>query len=326
LKIAIVTDQTRKSLVPDEEAHLEDLQKTQTVMAIKDILSKKYDCISLVADDNIIGNLRQEDVDLVFNLSNGLEGDSKLAQLPALLEFANIPYTGSSILGHSMAINKIFSSTIFKYSKIPTPKFFSVSSLEDLDNENIEFPLIVKPNDEGSSRGIHQDSLVFNREDLVKKVKEELEIYNPPIMLSQYIDGREFSIGMLGNGKDISILPIQEVDLSNLPDDLLKFYSFEIKSYYKSYTQYHIPARITEDERQILESTALKAYKSLCLRDYSRVDIILKDNIPYVLEINSLPGLQKDKSALYRMAEATDLKYEGLIFKIVEVARKRYGI
>lgn len=326
MKIAIVTDKSRKSLVPDEEARLEDQQKNLTLATIKEILSQKYDCISLMADDDIIKNLRDEKIDMVFNLSNGIEGDSKLAQLPALLEFANIPYTGSSILGHSIAINKIFSSTIFKYSKIPTPKFFSVSSLKDLDNEDIDFPLIVKPSDEGSSRGIHQDSLVFKQDDLIKKVKEELKTYNPPIMLSQYIDGREFSIGILGNGEDIHILPIQEVDLSNLPDDLLKFYSFEIKSYYKEYTQYHIPAKISPDEKQLLESTALKAYNSLCLRDYSRVDIILKDGIPYVLEINSLPGLQKEKSALYRMAEATDLKYQGLIFKIVDLARKRYGI
>ncbi|HLS53739.1 MAG TPA: ATP-grasp domain-containing protein [Tissierellaceae bacterium] len=326
MKIAIVTDRSRESFIPSEEARLEDQQKSETVSAIKEILSTKYDCISLIADDNLINTLRDEKVDLVFNLCNGIEGDSKLAQLPAILEYANIPYTGSSILGHSIAINKIFSSTIFTHSKIATPKFASISGMEDLDNIDLQYPILVKPSDEGSSRGIHQDSLVFNEEDLRKKVQEELNTYNPPIMLNEYIEGKEVSVGIIGNGSAPNVLAIQEVDFSQLPDDLLKFYSFEIKSYYKDKTRYHIPARLNEEEKRIIEKAALKAFNSLHLRDYARVDIILSNGVPYVLEINSLPGLQKGRSSLYRMAEATGLGYEGLIFKIVEVARKRYGL
>lgn len=326
MKIAIVTDMSRKEFIPLEEAQLEDQQKAQTLKAIKEILAKEYDCISLVADDNIIQTLKSEKVDLVFNLCNGIQGYSRLAQLPAMLEFANIPYTGSSTLGHALAINKIFASTVFKNRNIPTPKFMSVSTLEDLEELDMDFPILIKPSDEGSSRGIHQDSLVFNKEDLIKKVSQELKIYNPPIMLNEFIKGREFSIGILGNEDDINVLPIQEVDLSQLPDDLLKFYSFEIKSYYKSHTQYHIPADLTAEEKDLIEKTSLRAYKALQLKDYSRVDIILSNGIPYVLEINSLPGLMKNKSALYRMAEIIDLGYEGLILNIVNAARKRYNI
>ncbi len=326
MKIAIVTDKSREKYIPLEEAQLEDEQKEQTVKAIKEILSKQYQCISLIADDNIIQALRTEKVDLVFNLCNGIQGYSRLAQLPAMLEFANIPYTGTSVLGHALAINKIFASTVFKSKNIPTPNFVSIHNMEDLENIDMKYPILIKPSDEGSSRGIHQDSLVFNKESLEKKVKEELNIYNPPIMLNEYIDGREFSVGILGNDEDITILPIQEVDLSNLPNNLLKFYSFEIKSYYKSHTQYHIPANLTIEEKTLIEKAALKAYKSLHLRDYARVDIILSDGIPYVLEINSLPGLMKNKSSLYRMAEATDFGYKGLILKIVDAARKRYNM
>lgn len=245
---------------------------------------------------------------------------------PAMLESANIPYTGSAVLAHALAINKMYSCTIFKSNYIPTPDFIAVYNMDDLENIGIEYPILVKPNDEGSSRGIHQDSLVFNKEDLFKKVEQELKIYNPPIILNEFIEGREFSIGILGNGDDTVILPIQEVDLSNLPDDLLKFYSFEIKSYYKSHTVYHIPAKLTPEEKMSIETTALRAYNSLMLKDYARVDIILKDGVPYVLEINSLPGLMKGTSALYRMAESMDLGYDGLILKIVDTARKRYGI
>lgn len=326
MKIAIVIDKSREKIIPLEEAQLEDRQKEKTLLEIKSILSKKYDCISLVADDNIIETLKAEKVDLVFNLCNGIHGYSRLSQIPAILEFANIPYTGSSVLGHSLAINKTFASTIFKSQDISTPDFVSIYNIEDLEDIDMKYPILIKPNDEGSSRGIHQDSLVFDRENLIKKVKEELNIYNPPIMLNEYIDGREFSIGILGNGDDITILPIQEVDLSNLPETLLKFYSFEIKSYYKSYTKYHIPADLSNTEKNLIEESALKAYRSLHLMDYARVDIILRNGIPYVLEINSLPGLMKNKSALYRMAEATELGYDGMIMKIVDAARKRYNI
>lgn len=326
VKIVIITDKSREGFLPSEEALLEDKQKEETVENLRSILSEKYECITMVADDNIIKNLRHEKVDLIFNLCNGIHGDSKLAQLPALFEFLNIPYTGSSVLGHGLAINKNYSSTIFKTSKIPTPRFYPIFNIEELEDMDLNFPILIKPNDEGSSRGIHQDSLVFNKDDLYKKVKEELSIYNPPIILNEYIEGKEFSIGIVGNGEDMLVLPIQELDFSELPGDLHKFYSFEVKSYFKSHTVYHVPARLAEDETRLIKATAIKAFNSLGLKDYGRVDIIYREGIPYVLEINSLPGLMKEKSSLYRMGQASELGYKGLIFKIVESARKRYNI
>ena len=150
---AIITDKSRKGFLPLNEALLEDKQKEETVKDLLEVLSKKYDCIRMTADDNIIKNLRYEKVDLIFNLCNGLVGDSKLAQLPALFEFLNIPYTGSSIMGHGLAINKNYSSTIFQASNVPTPKFFPVFNIKEIEDIDLEFPIIIKPNDEGSSRG-----------------------------------------------------------------------------------------------------------------------------------------------------------------------------
>lgn len=325
MKIAIVTDKSRMNLIPREEALQEDEQKRSTVEELKKILSKKYDCISLVADENIISHLKAENVDLVFNLCNGIRGDSKLAQLPALLEFANIPYTASSILGHSLAINKLYSASIFKARNIPTPNFAAVYSVEDLKNINLKFPILVKPSDEGSSRGIHSDSLVYDMDSLIKQVEKKLSIYNPPILLNEYIEGREFTVGVIGNDKP-RVLPIEEIDLSKLPENLNKLYSFEVKTYHKPSTVYHVPAPLTDEERKLIEDTAIKAFKALNLRDYARVDIRLKDGVPYVLEINSLPGLKKGFSSLYRMAEKTEEGYEGLVLEIVELAIKRYRL
>ncbi|NLZ39302.1 MAG: ATP-grasp domain-containing protein [Firmicutes bacterium] len=326
MRIAIVTDRSRMDFLPPEEALQEDAQKHRTVEQVQEVLSKHYDCIALTADDEIISKLRAENIDLVFNLCNGLRGDSKTAQLPAMLEFAGIAYTGSAVVGHTLAINKLLSLQAFQTASIPTPKFAAVYSLADLDNLNLEFPIIVKPNDEGSSRGIHQDSLIFDWASLRKKVAEELELYRPPILLNEFIKGREFTIGVVGNEDETEVLPIQELDLSALPEELSKFYSFEVKTYYKEKTIYHLPAPLTAAEKELIEKTAIRAYQALMIRDYGRVDIRLKDGIPYVLEINSLPGLQKGRSSLWRIAEAkADLGYEGLILRIVSIALRRYG-
>lgn len=326
LKIAIVTDRSRIEFLPAEEGFREDLQKQNTVKEVKRILSQKYHCIDLIFDDNIIQNLKKENVDLVFNLCNGVSGKSRLAQLPSFLELAHIPYTGSSILGHALAIDKIYSAQIFKYHGIPTPDFIYVHGVDELHNYDIDFPVLVKPCNEGSSRGIHQDSLVFNFNELTRKVAEGLNIYDPPIMICDYIEGREFSVGIVGNGDDIMVLPIQEVDLTHIPNGMQKFYSFEIKTHFKDKTVYHCPAPLDRELQTIMENVSKNAYNALSILDYGRVDIILKDDIPYVLEINSLPGLMKEHSALYRMANACNLGYEGLIFKIVESAIERYNL
>jgi len=123
MKIAIVTDKQRSGLLTGEEGRHEDRQKRETVLNIKEVLSKRFECIDLIADDNIIARLREERVDMVFNLCNGIKGDCKLAQLPAMLEFAGIPYTGSSVMGHALSLNKGYACRVFQSMGIPTPNF-----------------------------------------------------------------------------------------------------------------------------------------------------------------------------------------------------------
>lgn len=143
-------------------------------------------------------------------------------------------------------------------------------------------------------------------------------------MITEYIEGRELTVGVLGNGKNLTVLPILEVDFSNLPDHLNNIYSFEVKFHYGDRTIFHIPAKLTKETKKRIEKIAVKAYNALGMRDYARVDIRLNKNTPYVLEINSLPGLMKGHSDLTKMAEASKLGYNGLIMKIVNNAINRY--
>ena len=323
MKIAIVTDQLRTEFLPGAEGIQEDKQRKKTVGYLKEALSDEYEVINLTMDEDLLKNIKKEKVDLVFNLCNGIQGESSLSQLPALLDYGEIPYTGSAPLGHGLAYNKIYSGKIFNSSKIPTPGFSYVNSLEEIEDINLKFPLLIKPKDEGSSRGIQDDSLTYDKESLIGKVEECLELYNPPIMIMEYIDGREFTVGIIGNGDSIRVLPILEIDFSKLPDGLNKIYSFEVKFEHGHETVYHIPARIDDATRKMIETTAINAFQSLGLRDYGRVDIRLRDGEAYVIEINSLPGLDKNESDICKMAAAANIEYDQLIKEIVQFAIDR---
>ena len=161
---------------------------------------------------------------------------------------------------------------------------------------------------------------------LKAKVEENLKLCNPPIMVTDFIDGREFHVGILGNGDELSLLPIEEICLDNLPTSMTRFYSFEVKAYYKDKTTYVCPALIGEELTATITEIAKKTFKVLSLQDYARLDIRIKDGIPYVLEINSLPGLMNGFSALTRMADACELGYDGLVMNILESAFRRYHV
>lgn len=326
LKIAIVTDKSRFKYLPTEEGLMEDRQKKKTMEKVKQVLVKNFNCIDLIFDEKLITKLRSEKVDLVFNLCNGINGDSRLSQLPAILEHSGIPYTGSKPLGHGLAYDKVYSCKIFKEAEVPTPEFLYYYNVDEIENLDVKYPIMVKPNDEGSSRGIHENSLVNNLDDLIQKVSEDLQVYNPPIMVSEYIEGREFTVGVIGNGENIRVLPILEIDFSNLPSHLNNIYSFEVKFHYGDKTDYHVPAKLDNEMRKKIEEVAIDAYNALGMKDYARVDFRLKDGIPYVLEINSLPGLMEGHSDITKMADACSLGYDGLIMGIVNNAIDRYDL
>lgn len=323
MKIAIVMDQPRIEFLPGEEGIQEDKQHKVTSKHIKEALSDEYEVIDLIMNQHLIGNINKEHIDLVFNLCNGVQGEASLSQLPSILDYGGIPYTGSTPLAHGLAYNKIFSGKIFKASNIPTPSFTYVYNTEEIEGIDLKFPLLVKPKDEGSSRGIQNDSLTYDKESLINKVKASLELYNPPIMIMEYIDGREFTVGIMGNGADIKVLPILEIDFSKLPEDLNKIYSFEVKLNHADDTTYHIPARIDEVTRRNISNTAINAFKSLGLRDYARIDIRLKNGKAYVIEINSLPGLDKNNSDICKMASSAGIEYDELIKEIVKMGLSR---
>ncbi len=324
MKIAVVTDRSREEILRNEEGRLEDQFKESVKKAVVKALQKKYEVITMTFEEDLMEKIKKEKVDFVFNLCNGVEGESRLSQLPLILEENKIPYTGSGPLAHNIAYNKISSGKALEASSILTPKFFTCKKVEELSTMNLTYPLLVKPKNEGSSRGIRDDSLVYNFEELKSKVEHILKNYEPPALINEYIDGDEFTVGVLGNGHELLTLPVLGIDFSNLPEKFKKFYSFEVKHHYDDYVQFQIPARIEHHMEEEIRMTAEATFNAMGLRDYARIDMRVMDGKPYVIEVNSLPGLHKEISDLVKMAKEVNITYDDLILYIVKTAKLRY--
>ena len=307
----------------NEEVDSADEQKQTTADKIKEVLSKKYKLIKIVADEKIIEELNRNNIDIVFNLSTGTRGESRQSQIPAILEMLGIPYVGSGILAHGMALNKAVAKQIFRFHQVLTPCFQVFHTGKEEIDLNLKFPVIVKPACEGSGFGIHKDSVVYSKEALFKKVRELLKQYQPPVLVEEFIEGREFTVGIIGNGKDKTILPILEIDFKDIPEEYGKFYTFEVKTCFGDQTRFYCPAPLSAEIEKAIKENASKAFDALGCRDMARVDVRLKDDKPYVIEINSLPGLKPVYSDLPKMAEAVGMSYEELIMQILKEAIKR---
>lgn len=321
-KVGLIVDKTSTIGSSQEQKHA-DLQKEATANIVSQILSKKYETEKIVVDEKIIEVLSKKDFNIIFNLSTGVRGESRQSQIPAVLEMLGLPYVGSGVLAHSLALNKAVAKQIFNFHKVPTPNFQIFYTGEEEVEQSLIFPLIVKPACEGSGCGIHKDSVVYNEEALLNKTKELLRLYQPPVLVEEFIEGREFTVGILGNGKDRIVLPIMEIDFEDVPEEYGKFYTFEVKHDWGDKTKYHCPAAISAElERDIIKS-ASRAFEVLECRDIARVDVRVREGKPYIIEINSLPGLQPVYSDLPKMANTAGMSYEELINLILEAAIKR---
>jgi len=271
---------------------------------------------------------RKNRVDMVFNIAEGKHGRFRESEVPAVLDYLNIPYTGSDTFSLALALNKTLTKKILKAENIPTPNFqLFVKGTELLDSD-LRFPLIVKPNCEGSAKGINKTNVVGNATDLMIKVKECINIYRQEALVEEFIEGKELTVGILENGKT-RVLPILEIDFSNCEKSGEYFYSWKMKEFQGNrelglVPEFYCPARLTKEIEEKIKDVALRTHRAVGCLDISRTDIRLdKNNVPYVLEINPLPGLDPKESNFPIMAYAAGMKYEDLIEAILLSASER---
>jgi len=259
---------------------------------------------------------------LVFNIAEGLYGFGREAQIPALLDAYNIPYTFSDPLGHTLSLHKGMTKHVLRDLGIPTPDFAVVSSDAEIDKVNLPFPLFAKPVAEGTSKGITALSKITNREELRRTCKHILQTFKQPVLIETYLPGREFTVGILGTGKDAKVLGVIEVILK--PTAEQNAYSYENKEHYENLVQY---ALVDDDESKRAREISLKVWRYLDLKDAGRVD--LRSDVhgaPHFIEVNSLAGLNPKRSDLPILCNLLGISYHVLISSIIESALRRADI
>jgi D-alanine-D-alanine ligase len=264
---------------------------------------------------DLASNLKENRVEIAFIALHGRYGEDGAVQ--GLLEFMKIPYTGSGILGSAVSMNKVLSKKIFSEEKLSTPPYdtFCKSFTEQeirkrLDAKGIGFPLVVKPSCEGSTIGL---SVVEKASDLKQALKVAFD-HDEEIVVEKFVDGTEVTVGIL----DGKALPLVEI----APKEGI--FDFKAK-YTKGMTEYFVPARVSAAVASKSQDLASKAFKALCCSGFGRVDLMVdKTETPYLLEVNSIPGMT-GTSLLPMAAKEIGLSYADLVRKLLEGASLKIG-
>jgi D-alanine-D-alanine ligase len=298
----------------DEQA---EFDPPTTIIAIANALARQgHIVVHLEATPDLPRVLAEADVDLIFNIAEGVEGRNREAQVPALCELLGIPYTGSDSATLAVALDKALAKKVLMQHDILTPAFQVMETGREKLSPELTFPLIVKPNAEGSSKGIGSTNVVDNEDELRDAVAKLLERYKQPVLVEEYIKGREFTVGLLGD-KRPRVLPPMEIRFKDDANDR-PVYDFVVKQQWEKHVYYECPATLTQAELKAIEKIARETFWSLDCRDVARVDLrMAEDGQIYVLEVNPLPGLTPDYSDLVLISKAVGMDYDELIAEIM---------
>ena len=301
-----------------------------------------HSTVFIQADRDLPFCLREEKPDICFNIAEGLGGDAREAQVPALLEMLGIPYTGSRVMANGISLDKTLTKRIWRDRRLPVAPFQEFNATEDPLRPDLKFPLFVKPSREGTGMGVDSNAIVQNETELRERVDYIITTYQQPALVETFLSGREFTVGILGRSdsrlfsrhpdwydKDgFHRFPILELDSSRSVTPLV--YSQEAKS--KSVGEegapgYFCPAQVDAELEKKLKHYAWRAHNVLGTLDISRTDIRLADDgTPRLMEINTLPGLTPDYSDLCLQAASEGIRYEDLILEILYLGAGRWGM
>lgn len=325
MKIAVIYNRESKGVINLFGSPNQEQIGLQTIKRITDALKKGgHTPTAIEGDKDLVeklGNfmpsvLKGERPGLAFNVSYGIQGQARYTHVPSILEMVGIPYVGSGPLAHSLALDKVVSKMLFRQNGLPTADF-AVLDAPDSPLPDLPFPLIVKPKNEAVSFGIR---VVHNGVELREAAAVIFDRFQQPVLVEQYIDGREVNVGLLGNGPAEALPPV-----------LLRFgegpqiYTLEDKKAKAGRRVEAVcPAPIEDELRDKVQQLAVKAFACLGCYDCARVDFrIDQQGQPYILEINSLPSLGEHGSYV-EAAEAAGLDYTKLVNRLVECASARY--
>ena len=341
--LANIKDDTHpkpEGVPPDAFADFDHIETIDHIR--RAIESDGHSTVFIQADRELPFCLREERPDMCFNIAEGLGGDAREAQVPALLEMLGIPYTGSRVLANGISLDKTLTKRIWRDRRLPVAPFQEFNATEDPLRPDLKFPLFVKPSREGTGMGVDSNAIVQNETELRERVDYIISTYQQPALVETFLSGREFTVGILGRSdsrlysrhpdwydKDgFHRFPVLELDSSRSVTPMV--YSQEAKS--KSVGEegapgYFCPAQVDAELEKKLKHYAWRAHNVLGTLDVSRTDIRLDDDgNPRIMEINTLPGLTPDYSDLCLQAASEGIRYDDLILEILYLAAGRWGM
>ncbi|MCK1488898.1 ATP-grasp domain-containing protein [Bradyrhizobium sp. 180] len=257
---------------------------------------------------------------MVFNMAYGIQGECRYTHVPAMLEMAGVPYTGSSPLGHGIALDKVIAKRLIRDCGVPTPKF-RVMRRETENVGDLRFPLVVKPRHESTSLGLQ---LVHDPAQLRDAVEKVVAQYAQDALVEEYIEGQEIWVGLLGNGQ-VEALPLLEQDFGSREERMVTWedkYGLATRK-----VRMICPAQVDSKLATTLREASVAAFRACLCRDYARVELRIDNRgQPFVLEINSMATLGMESSYV-RAATMAGYSFSSLINRILDVARARsFGI
>jgi len=307
---------------PDAEAEFDDYG---TITAIKKAL-EAGDCeVGLFeANEQLPIKLIDNRPDIVFNIAEGMTGRGREAQVPAILNFLGIPFTGSDETTMCLAMDKALTKRLLASYHIRTPKYQIFKADAPYSTGKLSRPVIVKPNAEGSGKGVSDVSIISCDAELIRVLEAKAGEYKQDMLVEEFIRGREFTVGILGNGDKTHIFPPMEIIFN---DNETGIYSYEVKRDFKEHVKYQCPPGLDPDILEELDKTAAKIYRIMKCRDCARIDFRLSpERRLYFIEINPLPGLAPGYSDFPMLAEFCGIDYISLIQSILDSALARYGM
>jgi len=278
----------------------------------------------------VFNDLRNSDVDIVFNVAERINNSSLLEPHAAsILDTLQIPYTGSNPFTLALCIDKIRVKKLLAYHEIPTPKWDYAYSMEDEIDEEMQYPLIIKPGNTDNSIGITNDSVVTNKRELKKRLEHIVLKLGRPALVEEYIEGDEYDVSIIGdNETNLRVLPLSRSIFDKMPKGYWHIYPFEAKwetdDAYKKIVTQRPPKNISKRLTSLISEIALDTYNILGCHDYGRVEIrVDKNDNPYVLELNPNPSINMGDCVPY-VAELIGMDYGDFVEEIIKMAIRRY--
>jgi len=321
------------NIYQDEQASVE-LDLTSIGKNIEKTLKEKGYKVTFFDFNNLpkaFNDLRKSNVDLVFNVCERINNSSLLEpHVAAILDTLQIPYTGSNPFTLGLCIDKIRVKKLLNYHGIPTPKWDYAYSLEDKIDEDLKYPLIIKPANSDNSIGITNDSVVTDKKGLEGQIKKVTEEMDQTALVEEYIEGDEYDVSILGSEEDdLRVLPLSRSIFDKMPEGFWHIYPFDAKwtdnPAYKTGITVQRPAKnISKKLESLITEISLDTYNILDCHDYGRVEVrVDKNNNPYVLELNPNPSINIG-DCVPGAAEFVGMNYADFLEEIIRMAVRRY--